>query len=54
MSLGAIDFGMIVDGSVVMAEHFVRTLHDDERRGELPATREALARRLLGAAREAA
>lgn len=29
MSLGAIDFGMIVDGSVVMTEHFVRTLHSN-------------------------
>lgn len=27
MSLGAIDFGMIVDGAVVMAEQFVRNLH---------------------------
>lgn len=27
MSLGAIDFGMIVDGSVVMCEQFVRRLH---------------------------
>ena len=27
MSLGAIDFGMIVDGAVVMAEHIVRALH---------------------------
>jgi len=27
MSLGAIDFGMIVDGAVVMTEHFVKDLH---------------------------
>ncbi|MEZ4432022.1 MAG: CusA/CzcA family heavy metal efflux RND transporter [bacterium] len=32
MSLGAIDFGLIVDGSVVMIENIVRTLH--ARRGE--------------------
>ncbi len=32
MSLGAIDFGLIVDGSVVMIENIVRVLHD--RRGE--------------------
>lgn len=34
MSLGAIDFGMIVDGSVVMSEQFVRRLHG---RGDLDA-----------------
>lgn len=28
MSLGAIDFGLIVDGSVVMIENIVRTLHE--------------------------
>ena len=54
MSLGAIDFGMIVDGSVVMAEHFVRTLHADEQRGTLPTTRAGVAARLVGAAREVA
>lgn len=32
MSLGAIDFGLIVDGSVVMVENIVRVLH--QRRGE--------------------
>lgn len=32
MSLGAIDFGLIVDGSVVMVENIVRVLHG--RRGE--------------------
>ncbi|RMH17275.1 MAG: efflux RND transporter permease subunit [Acidobacteria bacterium] len=34
MSLGAIDFGLIVDGSVVMIENVVRVLHDrrDDRR----------------------
>ena len=29
MSLGALDFGLIVDASVVMVENFVRRLHDD-------------------------
>jgi len=52
MSLGAIDFGMIVDGAVVMAEQFVRTLHDDEKAGRLPADDGAMRRRLLGAARD--
>jgi len=54
MSLGAIDFGMIVDGSVVMAENFVRTLHDDESKGELPTGRLALANRLIATARTVA
>ena len=54
MSLGAIDFGMIVDGSVVMAEHYVKTLHDDEQAGALPTTREGLAARLVEASREVA
>ncbi len=52
MSLGAIDFGMIVDGSVVMTEHFVKTLHTDEEEGRFPGTSQALAARLLDAARE--
>ncbi|HYJ78014.1 MAG TPA: CusA/CzcA family heavy metal efflux RND transporter [Longimicrobiaceae bacterium] len=52
MSLGAIDFGMIVDGSVVMAEQFVKKLHDDEERGEFPVGAAALAARLIAAARE--
>jgi cobalt-zinc-cadmium resistance protein CzcA len=30
MSLGAVDFGMIVDGSVVMVENFVRRLDESE------------------------
>jgi len=36
MSLGAIDFGLIVDGSVVMIENIVRTLH--ERRNDQGVT----------------
>ncbi|GAB1341687.1 efflux RND transporter permease subunit [Gemmatimonas sp.] len=59
MSLGAIDFGMIVDGSVVMAEHFVRTLHQDGASGgedddQLPTTGEGIAARLVAAAAEVA
>ena len=54
MSLGAIDFGMIVDGSVVMTEHYVRGLHDDEERGEAARTREALFARLIALGREVA
>lgn len=37
MSLGAIDFGLIVDGSVVMVENIVRVLH--ERRDEAGVSR---------------
>jgi cobalt-zinc-cadmium resistance protein CzcA len=54
MSLGAIDFGMIVDGAVVMTEHFVRTLHDDEAEGRLPQDAAGIRRRLLSAAHEVA
>jgi cobalt-zinc-cadmium resistance protein CzcA len=35
MSLGAIDFGLIVDGSVVMVENIVRRLHDRRREGDV-------------------
>ena len=52
MSLGAIDFGMIVDGAVVMAEQFVRTLHDDEKAGRLPPDGPAMRKRLMGAAHD--
>lgn len=52
MSLGAIDFGMIVDGSVVMAENFVKRLHEDEEEGRLPQGPQALAARLISIAHE--
>ena len=52
MSLGAVDFGMIVDGSVVMSENFVKRLHEDEQEGRLPRGREALSRRLAEIAHE--
>jgi heavy metal efflux system protein len=47
MSLGAIDFGMIVDGSIVMSEHFIKELHRDEERGSYPRTPAMLAGRLI-------
>lgn len=36
MSLGAIDFGLIVDGSVVMVENIVRVLHARRREDDVP------------------
>ncbi len=42
MSLGAIDFGMVVDGSVVMVENIVHRLnHDDGEKSKLLVIREA-------------
>jgi cobalt-zinc-cadmium resistance protein CzcA len=52
MSLGAIDFGMIVDGSVVMAENYVKRLHEDEEQGRFPEGRHALWTRLGEVAHE--
>jgi len=46
MSLGAIDFGMIVDGSVVMVENFVKELHRADEEGRYPRGREAVAERI--------
>ncbi|MGH7554612.1 MAG: efflux RND transporter permease subunit, partial [Longimicrobiales bacterium] len=54
MSLGAIDFGMIVDGSVFMAEHYVKRLHEDDVHGRFPATPTRLAQRLTELGREVA
>jgi cobalt-zinc-cadmium resistance protein CzcA len=36
MSLGAIDFGLIVDGSVVMIENIVRVLHERRHEDDVP------------------
>ncbi|MDX2152539.1 MAG: CusA/CzcA family heavy metal efflux RND transporter [Bryobacteraceae bacterium] len=49
MSLGAIDFGMIVDGAVVMVENSVRKLH-----GVKPGHREQARERMRAAAHEVA
>lgn len=49
MSLGAIDFGLIVDGSVVMIENIIRVLH--ERRGD---TSENHLEKVRGAAQQVA
>ena len=52
MSLGAIDFGMIVDGSVVLVEHIVKALHRDEEEGTYPQNPGVLAMRVVALARE--
>nr|UXE44281.1 cobalt-zinc-cadmium resistance protein CzcA [uncultured bacterium] len=36
LSLGALDFGIIVDGTLVMVEHIVRRLHQDRERQRVP------------------
>ncbi|WP_020403589.1 efflux RND transporter permease subunit [Gracilimonas tropica] len=42
MSLGAIDFGMVVDGSVVMVENIVHRLnHEDPKKSKIVVIREA-------------
>ena len=52
MSLGAIDFGMIVDGSVVMSEHLIKELHKDEEAGSYPTDRQSLFARIIELGRE--
>jgi cobalt-zinc-cadmium resistance protein CzcA len=48
LSIGAIDFGIIVDGSIIMTEHVVRRLGAATERGERPG----IFRETLAAARE--
>ncbi|MCL4245788.1 MAG: CusA/CzcA family heavy metal efflux RND transporter, partial [Candidatus Dadabacteria bacterium] len=53
MSLGAIDFGLIVDGSVVMIENIVRKLSDDGPPGAAaPAKPEGIKDTILAAGKE--
>jgi heavy metal efflux system protein len=52
MSLGAIDFGMIVDGSVVMAEHFVKNLHEDEQHDRFPRSFDGFVARITALAHD--
>ncbi|HEX2569352.1 MAG TPA: efflux RND transporter permease subunit [Polyangia bacterium] len=67
MSLGAIDFGLVVDGAVVMVEHVFRALHPRRTGGPNPAPgvppgpgedpealRRPLGERVAGVAREVA
>src|SRR4030095_4095264 len=52
MSLGALDFGLIVDGAVIMVENCLRRLGDEQvRLGRLPVLKERLAI-VSGATRE--
>jgi cobalt-zinc-cadmium resistance protein CzcA len=52
MSLGAIDFGIIIDGAVIIVENCLRLLaHEQHRRGRL-LTREERFDTILGGARE--
>lgn len=43
-----------LDGSVVMTEHYVKSLHDAEERGEFPKDRAGVAARLIALGREVA
>ncbi|WP_428267335.1 efflux RND transporter permease subunit [Haliangium sp.] len=52
MSLGALDFGLIVDGSVVMVEHIVHTLGRERARGD--AAHSTVSATVLAAAQQVA
>ena len=54
MSLGAIDFGLIVDGSVVMVEHTVRRLAQQRLKMGRTLTREEVKQNVWESAREVA
>lgn len=54
MSLGAIDFGLIVDGAVVMVENIVRHLGEKQHKQGRRLTAEERAREVLYAAKEVA
>lgn len=54
MSLGAIDFGLIIDGAVVMVENILRHLGERQRKLGRPLTAEERARDVLASAKEVA
>ena len=54
LSLGAVDFGLIVDGSVVMVENVLRRLADNQRQARPGAVPEVLRAACLEVARPAA
>ncbi len=54
LSLGAIDFGLIIDGAVVMVENILRHLGEKQHQLGRPLTREERAREVLVSAKEVA
>jgi cobalt-zinc-cadmium resistance protein CzcA len=54
MSLGAVDFGLIIDGAVVMVENIVRHLADRQHKLGRPLTAAERAREVLFSAKEVA
>ena len=54
MSLGAIDFGLIIDGAVVMVENIVRHLGEKQHKLSRPLTIEERTREVLFSAKEVA
>ncbi len=54
MSLGAIDFGLIVDGAVVMVENIIRRLSERKKCKEISITSHVYRTEILNAAREVA
>jgi len=54
MSLGAIDFGLIIDGAVVMVENIIRHLGEKQRKLGRALTAEERAREVLSSAKEVA
>lgn len=51
MSLGAIDFGLIVDGAVVMVENTIRELAESQHRGSGESSKEVILRSCLEVSR---
>lgn len=54
MSLGAVDFGLIVDGAVVMVENIVRSLSERKKSQETPITSEVYLEEIIHAAKQVA
>src|SRR2546428_12726805 len=56
LSMGAVDFGIIVDGAVILVEHLFHRVHGEDLRDDLHPAHDAgrLSQRILNAAREVA